>query len=631
MALPFPTKATTTRGWRLPIVWLLVLALPTLTFVAVASVLTLGIINARAYTRTLIRDRADALLDSMVDDLATHLDPISTQLAAVAQQFASGTVDPGDDDAIYRYLTGVLTAIPQVPGIGLARPDRQSSLFYRTGDRISRDRQRSSPRVRQWEDQARHWTTGRWIEPLWTMRIGRPAIMLLQPLQGPSSYVGILLVPVPVDGLSRLLAARASERDQTPFVLVGREHVLLHPRLRDPLDGITPDQPVPPLAVLGDPILEHIWDTRGTTLAPDELPPGAEGRRIDIDGERYVFIYRPITRYGESPWLVGSYFRESTIGVAEMQRVTRLAEGGGAVLVISVLLSMGFGRLLGRSIWRFAQASNAIQTGNFSLPRLRGSPIREFDQASRAFNDMVDGLRDRERIRDLFGKYVPPEVVDTVLSNPDALALGGEKREITVLFSDIEGFTALSEGLPPDRVLTLLNGYFEGLAGIIVAHGGIIIDFIGDAVFAVFGAPITHPDHAQRALAAARAAARFTAGFAAEQRRLGLALGRTRIGVHTGIAIVGNIGARDRLKYGAAGDVVNTASRLEGANKLFGSTILASAATIEHAGDPDVRSVGGLILKGRSAPLDTYEVLETGAGGSAEPSLAGQLIALAEK
>src|SRR5258708_14806169 len=115
MALPPSIKAIVRRRWRLPIIWLLVLALPTLTFVAVASVLTLGILDARAYTRTLIRDRADALLDSMVDDLATHLDPISAQLAAVAQQLASGAIDPGDDQALYRYLSGVLTALPQVP------------------------------------------------------------------------------------------------------------------------------------------------------------------------------------------------------------------------------------------------------------------------------------------------------------------------------------------------------------------------------------------------------------------------------------------------------------------------------------------------------------------------------------
>jgi adenylate cyclase len=611
-----PTEAADRRRWRLPIFWLLVLALPTLTFVAVASVLALGIFDARAYTRTLIRDRADTLLGSIVDALATHLDPVSSQLATVAQEFASGAIDGGDDEAIYRYLSGALTAVPQASGIGLHRPDRQSSRFFRVGDHVTRDRQPASPRVRTWEEQARHWTGARWIEPLWTVRTGRSSIMLAQPLNGPAGYIGILLVPVPIDGLSRLLASLSSGLDQTAFVLFDRDQVLIHPRLQDQSDLITPEQPVPTLAALGDPILAHIWDPRGVALEPDELPPNTEGRRLTIDGERYVFLYRPITRYGEAPWLVGSYFREAAIGLTEMRRVSHLAEGGGAILVISVLLSLAVGRLLGRPILNFALASRAIEGGDLSPPRLRGSVVREFDQASRAFNDMVEKLRERARIRDLFGKYVPPEVVDTVLANPDALELRGERREISVLFSDIEDFTALSEGLPPDRVLTFLNAYFEGVAAILVARGGIIVDFIGDAVFAIFGAPIGHPDHAQRALAAAREIARFTAGFATEQRQRGLALGRTRIGVHTGIATVGNIGSHDRLKYGAAGDVVNTASRLEGANKLFGSAILTSAATVERAGDPDCRPIGRVILKGRSAPLEVFEVLEPGASAN---------------
>src|SRR5277367_7051921 len=156
MAMNPPSQAADRRRWRLPIVWLLVLALPTLTFVAVASVLTLGIVDARAYTRTLIRDRADTLLDSIVEPLATRLDPVSAQLTAVAQEFASGAIDAGDDEAIYRYLSGVLTAVPQAAGIGLARPDRQSSLFYRAGDRIARERQLAAPRVVEWEEQARH-------------------------------------------------------------------------------------------------------------------------------------------------------------------------------------------------------------------------------------------------------------------------------------------------------------------------------------------------------------------------------------------------------------------------------------------------------------------------------------------
>ena len=616
------------RRWRLPIIWLLVLALPTLTCVAVASVLLLGLFDARAYTHTLIRDRADTLLDAMVEALATHLDPVALQFAAVAQEFSSGGLDLGDDDAIYRYLSGVLTAAPQVPGIGLVRPDRQASLFYRADGRVVRERRKSSVRARQWTGEAIHWTGGRWVEPLWTVRADRPAIMLLEPLHGPDqAFVGILLVPVPLDALSRLLTRLSAGLDQTPFVLFDRSRVIAHPLLQERSDRITPEHPVLTLSELGDHVLARIWDDHAGPVPADELPDATEGQRLMVDGEPYVFMYRSVQKYGAAPWLVGSYFREGAVGGTEIKRLMRLGMVGGAILVIAVLLSLVCGRVLGRPIRMFARAAREIESGNFAVPRLGSSRIREFNEAGRAFNDMVDGLRERERIRDLFGKYVPPEVAETVLADPTWLELGGENREITVLFTDIENFTALSEGLSPDRVLALLNAYLDGVGGILVAHSGVIVDFVGDAVFAVFGAPIPHVDHARRALAAAREVERFAQRFAADQEIHGLRFGDTRIGIHTGIAIVGNIGSRDRMKYGAAGDVVNTAARLEGANKVFGSRILASAATIRSAGDADARPMGSVIVKGRTAPVEVFEVLESGA--SADPWHAQYLTAFA--
>src|SRR5262249_2021414 len=159
-----------------------------------------------------------------------------------------------------------------------------------------------------------------------------------------------------------------------------------------------------------------------------------------------------------------------------------------------------------------------IQDGDLDAPPLRGSPVHEFDVAARAFNDMATGLRDRARIRDLFGKYVPLEVAREVLAAPAALQPGGETREITGLCSDTEGFTTLAEALPPDQVLSLLNAYFEGIGRVLVEHGGIIVDFVGDAVFAIFGAPAPHADHARRALVAARAIAGFAASFQHQQR-----------------------------------------------------------------------------------------------------------------
>ncbi|WP_376092002.1 adenylate/guanylate cyclase domain-containing protein [Roseomonas sp. CCTCC AB2023176] len=178
--------------------------------------------------------------------------------------------------------------------------------------------------------------------------------------------------------------------------------------------------------------------------------------------------------------------------------------------------------------------------------------------------------------------------------------LGGEHREITALFTDIEGFTGLAESLPAPRLGELLNDYFEGLATAVMRHGGLVNDFIGDGMVALFGAPVEQPDHAARAVRAALDMDTFAAGFAARLREEGVAFGRTRIGVHTGAALVGNLGTRSRLKYGAIGDTLNVAARLESLNRFLGTTVLVSATTAGAAGGA-FRLVGEVALSGRAA------------------------------
>lgn len=615
IAAPEARQPPRRRNWRLPIIWLLVLALPGLTFVAVASVLQLGLTESRTLTRTLLRERADALLETVIADLGQHLDPVSAQIGLAARNLAAGVVDTEDDDALYLYVSGLLTAVPQAVGISLARPDRQMSVFRRAGDRVERERLRAPDPVRALLARGPE-LQARWIEPVFGAFFGRSILVLVQPIRGPAGFVGVLLVAVPVDELSWRLTTQVRALGLTPFVLVARDRVLAHPLLVDGVSGATAQRPLPTLAELGDPVLAQLWGPASAPLEGDMVPTGSMGRRVTVNGRTYFSLLRSVALYGEQPWMVGSYFSESEIGAAELRRMERLAPVGGGILAVAVLLSLLVGRLIGRPVQRLAGAANAIESGDLDAPRLPGSPVQEFDRAANAFNAMAAGLRDRARIRDLFGKYMPVEVARRVLADPNALKLGGEKREITVLFSDIEGFTTLAEDLPPDRVLAVLNAYFAGIGAILVEHGGIIVDFVGDAVFAMFGAPMAQPDHARRALAAARAIERFAVDFVATQRKQGLALGRTRFGIHTGVAIVGNIGSPDRLKYGAAGDIVNTGARLEGANKLFGSRILASAETVALAGDPDTRPLGALVLKGRHGAIVAHEVLEPGAAGA---------------
>jgi adenylate cyclase len=221
--------------------------------------------------------------------------------------------------------------------------------------------------------------------------------------------------------------------------------------------------------------------------------------------------------------------------------------------------------------------------------------------------------RERARIRKIFSRYVDDEVVDKLLASGKLPDLGGEVFQVTVLFSDIRNFTTISESLGPRQVVEMLNTYLSQACEAILAQGGTVDKFIGDAVMAVFGAPVPYPDHARRALQAALDLAQKAREFRpwmeqrfSDRQLPGFAIG---IGLHTGEAIVGNIGSPKRLEYTSIGDTVNAASRLESLTKELGWTIVASQSTIEAAprvitGRQETRTV-----KGRHEPLAVFEVL----------------------
>ena len=222
--------------------------------------------------------------------------------------------------------------------------------------------------------------------------------------------------------------------------------------------------------------------------------------------------------------------------------------------------------------------------------------------------------RQRARLRQIFGRYVAEDVVEKLLAdgaNPD---LGGEAYRVTVLFSDIRNFTTLSESLEPAQVVEMLNRYFTRACEPVLAAGGTVDKFVGDAIMAVFGAPAAYPDHARRgieaALGLAAAAQEFQTWLAERYPGRGLPRFKIGVGLHTGEAIVGNIGSPKRLEYTAIGDTVNTASRLEGLSKELGWTIVASCDTLSSA-NPGV-IVGDrrtVTVKGRREPVEVCEIL----------------------
>jgi adenylate cyclase len=219
--------------------------------------------------------------------------------------------------------------------------------------------------------------------------------------------------------------------------------------------------------------------------------------------------------------------------------------------------------------------------------------------------------RQRRETRRAFSMYLAPEVVDQVMAHPEKLKLGGERREVTMLFTDLAGFTNISEQFSAEQVTQLLNEHFSRATVIIKRHGGTVNRFIGDAIMAIWNAPLDDEKHALNACLAARDMQLDMVDLRDDFSRRGLPPIHMRVGIHTGSAIVGNLGASDRFDYTAIGDSVNLAARLEGVNKLYGTEILASNATVlQIAGALPVRQVDRVIVKGKTEAVDIFTLSE---------------------
>lgn len=295
---------------------------------------------------------------------------------------------------------------------------------------------------------------------------------------------------------------------------------------------------------------------------------------------------------------------------AYMQRRELLINTVLGAAIAGALIALIAGVLLARRITRPISALTAaacrVTEGDLS----QTLPVRSADevgQLTRAFNAMLGGLRQRDFIRDAFGRYVSPEVARALLESPDGLRLGGAKREITILMADLRGYTNFAVGTDADAVMRILNEYLARMADTVLRHGGIVNEFLGDAVFAIFGAPVAAPDHAKRAAAAALAMQQAVADINAQHAARGLPQLSMGIGINSGEAMVGNIGSEERAKYAAVGSAVNLAARIEGA--AAAGQILVSSGTYEHIGA--IAQVGApvaLELKGICEPCVVYEL-----------------------
>ena len=277
------------------------------------------------------------------------------------------------------------------------------------------------------------------------------------------------------------------------------------------------------------------------------------------------------------------------------------------LVVVGIAGAVGLSTVLSRPILRLAEGTRAIAAGNFQI----ALPVPSRDEIgllTESFNQMAKSLREKEMIKRAFTRYVAREVVEEILKDPEKLALKEERRDVTVLFCDVRGFTTLAERLSPEEVVRFLNEFYTLMIDTTFKNDGTLDKFLGDGVMAIFGAPILHPDHS---LLAIRTALAMQAGVSELSRRRAqegkdpIAVG---IGVSAGEAVAGTVGTEDRMEYTVIGDSVNLAARLE-SNAKPGQVLISHRTYKNVEGRVTVRALGILKVKGKEEQVEVYEVL----------------------
>lgn len=569
-------------------------------FVALAVGVTLWLSASAAVrsTQELIAEQAEAHIDALEARIAARLQPVEAQAASISRAVRDGRLDLARGVELDAYMLGALASTPQVSGIAFVEP---SGKMRRWSTDEGAQRADWSPRadVKEWLAQGAVQEESGWRTPIWTPVKRLPALLHDVRLERGGRFAGMLAQVVPIAKLSEELVHFRAEHGLTPFILYGDDAVLAHPLLLT-VAAAQRAAPLATIAELGDPVLKAL-------RAPNSFEPlslrrlkRARGGQVRVDGEPYVYFFREVRTYGQ-PWTLGVYVDPVSGGQRrQMLSLAASVAAGLAILVLAVLAALFAGRYLARSVSALGEAARAVREERLDeMPRFRLSGIVEFDEARQSFEQMVNALRERRLMRETLGQYVPEQVARTLLAEEGRLVPVEEK--VTVLMCDIEGFTALTDSLGRQRVFEFLNEYFDAIVAIVERHRGVITQFQGDAILAVFNLPLPDRDHAAQALRAALEILKVC-----DDQAFGGIRARNRIGITTGRVVAGAVGSRGRLSYTVHGNAVNLAARIEALNKDYGTRILLSGKTAERCPGFRLRKVADAEIRGYAEPVALY-------------------------
>ncbi len=611
------------RKFRIPVALALIGGVSLLTFIAVGGVLLISFLSTRANTLELLQDRADLGLELLETRIRSQLDPITDVGNGLAALISAGDVDPMNPNLVRAAFQGALTAVPQATAIIYVGTDHQSARVSRGEDPLLEvvetgisivgmgGMTETMEGVAAMLEGASQMDAGAWLPPLWVQTMAQPVLNLEVPVRRDGAFIGALFVVVELGSLVDFLARLEEQESASAFVLYGPDHILAHPHLLDMMLDINGGEvPLPEIASFADPALSMLGAGMESIIEPDD----GDNRMftsLDIGGE-YILMFREIIGYGAQPWRIGLTFPAAEIS-KQLDHLRTISILGLGILGIAVVLGWWVGHSITRQISALAVAARKLSTLDIANTQaLPDSRFKELAAASQAFNAMTAGLR-------WFETYVPKSLVLRLMQRSDEDVTASSERTLTVMFTDIRGFSTMAEHMDASAIANLLNHHFELLSGCIEAQGGTVDKFIGDSVMAFWGAPEYVSDHAVLGIRAAQAIQRAVTLDNIRRKANGEPPILVRVGLHTGPVVVGNIGSMSRVNYTVVGDTVNAASRLESLGKEIDiyaddraedCIVLFSDATLDsQTTDVPMRSLGSHKLRGRSVEVEVYQLI----------------------
>ncbi|MXN66329.1 hypothetical protein GR183_15550 [Stappia sp. GBMRC 2046] len=449
---------------------------------------------------------------------------------------------------------------------------------------------------------------------------GRPGVTFAHRILGKDGrLIGVVGADLTLNGLVRILNDMRIGEEGQVFLLDRDDRLIAHTGTRREGEGLkfAGIETRQEIAVEDPLVAEAISDWLENRREFFDFSHGEDGR---------VFIGSagPIPKvFGVYPTL-GLVVPEDEFVGAIKQSTQRVLQMSALILVIAIALTVFVARLLSKQLRRVAEEAGRISNFELEDDFTLKSHIQEVNELSTAVTNMKTGLRG-------FGAYVPTDLVRAIVSSGKGVSVGGTARDLTLLFSDIEGFTAKTESLDPEILMGELSAYFAMMEKEISAHHGTVDKYMGDAIMALWNAPHEDPEHAVngcRAMLACKAAERKLNGDGAHSHLVPV---RTRFGLHSGPVVIGNVGSLSRMQYTALGATVNLASRIEGLNKRYGTDALVTQPVVERVGEVFVfREVDTVSPAGTTHPIKVFELIGEGRGGTAFPVSEDQYRELAE-